>query len=302
MTRAWRVGSFAVLGSAIGCGSVDGANVGAGGSVTGTGGGSTSTGTGTTTIGTDSGLPCDVAAMLSTYCIACHAIPPIPPAPMSLLTYADLAAPAYTDPSVSTAQMAVTRMQDAAKPMPPAGLPAVPAADLASFQAWVAAGLPKGTCGGIDAGPPDTTFTGPSVCASGILLPKITDDGSSSMDPGMACITCHRQGEGPQFAVGGTVFATGHVPDLCKPTGTEAADLALAQVVITDAAGTDHTLSVDSVGNFQSHGSIPFPYHAKVAYMGKERPMLQAQSNGDCNACHTDAGANSAPGRIALPQ
>jgi hypothetical protein len=310
MKLAWTAGLLAAIGAAIGCGSVNGIDVGAGSGGAGAAGTTTGTGTtstGTGTIGADSGLPCDVAMMLSTYCITCHSNPPLPPAPMPMLTYDDLAAPAVTNPNETVAQMAVQRMADAAKPMPPAGLPAVPAATQASFAAWVSGGLMKGNCGGIDAGPPDTTFTGPSVCASMQTLPLVTDDGDGAMDPGMACITCHDKGEGPHFAIGGTVFATGHVPDRCKPTGTQSTDLSQATVVITDANGTDHTLPVDSVGNFHSGdhnggGSIPFPYHAKVVYMGKERPMLMAQSNGDCNSCHTDAGLNGAPGRVALPQ
>ena len=29
--------------------------------------------------------------------------------------------------------------------------------------------------------------------------------------------------------------------------------------------------------------------------------MVAAQSNGSCNGCHTQNGANGAPGRITLP-
>jgi len=43
------------------------------------------------------------------------------------------------------------------------------------------------------------------------------------------------------------------------------------------------------------------PFKAKVTYMGRERAMNAAQTSGDCNACHTQNGTNSAPGRILLP-
>ena len=43
------------------------------------------------------------------------------------------------------------------------------------------------------------------------------------------------------------------------------------------------------------------PFKAKVTYMGRERAMAATQTSGDCNACHTQNGANSAPGRILLP-
>jgi hypothetical protein len=46
---------------------------------------------------------------------------------------------------------------------------------------------------------------------------------------------------------------------------------------------------------------VMFPYSAKVSYMGRERAMAAMQTTGDCNSCHTQGGANSAPGRILLP-
>jgi hypothetical protein len=155
----------------------------------------------------------------------------------------------------------------------------------------------------------DPAFTGPSVCASGITLPATGEpdgsmDGDGSMDPGMACLACHATGPGPRFALGGTVFATGHVPDLCEPTDAQSNDLGVGQVVITDATGATYEIQLDGNGNFhyEEGATIPFPYRATVSYMGKDRPMLTAQTSGDCNACHTDAGLNGAPGRVALPE
>ena len=43
------------------------------------------------------------------------------------------------------------------------------------------------------------------------------------------------------------------------------------------------------------------PFTAKVTYQGRERAMTAPQTSGDCNGCHTQAGANGAPGRITLP-
>jgi hypothetical protein len=96
------------------------------------------------------------------------------------------------------------------------------------------------------------------------------------------------------------------VPDLCLPTAAQSADLTQATIVITDANGVDHVLPVFPSGNFHSdhQGSNPivFPIQAKVVYMGKERQMLMMQTTGDCNSCHTNHGANNAPGRITLPE
>ncbi|MFT3767730.1 MAG: hypothetical protein QM820_19930 [Minicystis sp.] len=271
-----------------------------------------STGTGTTTIGTDSGLPCDVAAVLSAHCTSCHGNPPTGGAPMSLLTYAELTAPSKTDPTKTNAALSVTRMQSAYAPMPPGG--GVPAADIATFEAWVTAGTPMGACGEVDAGPPDTTFDGPSTCEG--TVKSATCQESKTMNPGMPCIDCHNNpgkysppcesgGDegGPNFKIAGTVFALGHVPDNCRPSTDQSAKLMASKVIITDANGVDHPISVNSVGNFYlEYGSVPFPYSARVEYGGKTRAMSAKQTSGDCNTCHTDAGSQNAPGRIALPQ
>jgi cytochrome c553 len=285
---------------AFGCGGVG--NLVVEGSDAGT---STTTSGGTGGSAGATGVPCDVAAALSA-CVSCHSDPPIAGAQGSLVTYADLTAMAPADPlrppttGDTMAQMALVRLMDTTRPMPPTGVTPPTAAQIATLQAWVTAGTPMGTCG-VDAGTPDPTFTGPAVCASK-MYSGFTGDGSSRMTPGEACIACHSKGEGPRFAIGGTVFPTGHAPNDCVPTAAEAIELQAATVVITDANNQVLTLSVDSVGNFNSSRSaVTFPIHAKVVYMGKERPMLTAQTSGDCNACHTEAGTNNAPGRVALP-
>jgi hypothetical protein len=65
--------------------------------------------------------------------------------------------------------------------------------------------------------------------------------------------------------------------------------------------GTPATPQVNSVGNFYSTGSIATPFDAKVLNGSKERDMVAAQTSGDCNSCHTEQGANGAPGRIMPP-
>jgi hypothetical protein len=101
------------------------------------------------------------------------------------------------------------------------------------------------------------------------------------------------------------VFPTGHAPNDCVPTAAQAANLTQAQVIITDANGQQVSIPVNSAGNFMRSAAatpaLAFPIHAKVVYMSKERAMVSAQTSGDCNSCHTQAGAQGAPGRIALP-
>ena len=147
------------------------------------------------------------------------------------------------------------------------------------------------TDAGSDAGP---EFNTPSVCTSKANWTR-GDRGSSSMHPGVACIACHDANRGPGFSIGGTVYPSAHEPDDCNGVngGT--------QVVITDATGKVTTIAVNAAGNFYSQANIQTPFHAKVVSGGKERAMVGAQTDGDCNSCHTETGIKSAPGRIVAP-
>lgn len=147
-----------------------------------------------------------------------------------------------------------------------------------------------------DDGGTGTGFDTPSVCTSGTKWTR-GDRGSTSMHPGVACIACHDQNpQAPPFEIAGTVFPTAHEPDDCNGGGT-----AGAQIVITDANGKITKIPVNSVGNFYTQTAIALPYRAKVVVGTTERAMVASQKSGDCNSCHTEAGTNSAPGRIVLP-
>ncbi|HLK37284.1 MAG TPA: hypothetical protein VKU41_11070 [Polyangiaceae bacterium] len=243
------------------------------------------------------GLPCDVASILQSKCVACHSSPPAGGAPMPLETYADLTAPAKTNPGVTVAALSITRMQSATMPMPPAGNSPPTAQDIATLQGWVSAGEPQGACGGIDAGAVASPYATPLQCSSGTMWTAGTD-GNPRMKPGGACISCHSSsgGEAPTFSIAGTVYKTAHEPDDCNGAGASG-----ATVVITDANGGVLTLTVNSAGNFYSNQRVATPFHAKVVSGGAERAMSAAQTSGDCNLCHTVNGSSSAPGRIMLP-
>jgi mono/diheme cytochrome c family protein len=253
---------------------------------------------------TPTGLPCDIAQILQAHCLACHGAPPAGGAPMSLLGYADLAAPSSLDPSKSRAEVALERFTNASSPMPPAGTQApLSSAEIASWQSWVSAGLPMGSCGGAgsDGG---TNYATPPTCTSGsYYMPPPTGDGSPFMDPGQACISCHaKNGAGtidgpPLYSIAGTAYPTAHEYDNCN--GANAGGL--AQVVITDANNQTFTLTVNSAGNFTLTTAVAVPFHAKVVVGASERAMASAQTVGDCNSCHTESGASGAPGRIMLP-
>lgn len=142
----------------------------------------------------------------------------------------------------------------------------------------------------------DAGFDTPTVCTSGATWTK-GDRGSADMHPGGACITCHTtQPDAPTFVIAGTVYPSAHEPDDCNGVvGTD------TTVVITDANGKVTSLQVNAVGNFYAPGPITLPFNAKVVKNGQERAMSAMQTTGNCNSCHTETGANAAPGRIVSP-
>jgi hypothetical protein len=121
------------------------------------------------------------------------------------------------------------------------------------------------------------------------------------MEPGQACIGCHATpgDEAPTFTIAGTLYPTGHEPDNCNGASGQATG---AKIVVTGNNGSSLTLTPNSVGNFFTTTSLPPPYKAKVvSTSGSERVMSGTASSGDCNSCHTQNGAQNAPGRITLP-
>jgi len=134
------------------------------------------------------------------------------------------------------------------------------------------------------------------ICTSGNDWAK-GNHGSSSMNPGLACLACHATMNGPSLTFAGTVYPTAHEPDLCD--GAAGSDG--ARVVITGADGNTVMLTPGAAGNFDSATKVMLPFTAKVTYQGRTRAMTATQTSGDCNGCHTQSGTNGAPGRIVLP-
>jgi hypothetical protein len=213
------------------------------------------------------------------------------------VTYSDLTKPGIANASMTEAQTALARMQSTTSPMPPAPAAAATANEIADLQAWISAGYPSGSCGG-DAGPPPAPdpLNASPTCTSKATWNGGTN-GSPLMEPGQACISCHSRGEGPRFTIAGTLYPTGHEPDNCN--GVNGGGM---KVVVTDSKGATVTLTPNGAGNFYSNTGLTAPMHAKVVNgSGVERVMSTALTTGDCNSCHTQSGANSAPGRITVP-
>ncbi len=147
-------------------------------------------------------------------------------------------------------------------------------------------------------------FGGDSVCSRGLSW-DMGNKESPFMNPGMACTTCHTQLApfvASRILVGGTVYETGHEPDLCF--GIDGVKEPMF-VEITDADAVVTQLEVNEGGNFLwdrvVHGTIAFPITVRVVRGDQERVMMAPQMDGNCNSCHTEDGANGAPGRIVAP-
>lgn len=214
------------------------------------------------------------------------------------MSYSDLTKADPASPALTEAQVALQRMQSTASPMPPVPATAATAAEIATLQNWVNGGYPSGSCGG-DAGPPPVDpLNAAPTCTSQTTWNPGPDSAGPTMDPGQACISCHRGTEGPTFVIAGTLYPTGHEPDNCNgvngTTGTS--------VVVTGNGGGSLTLTPNAAGNFTSRTALSPPFMVKVVNAtGGERLMSSAATSGDCNSCHTQNGANGAPGRITLP-
>ena len=124
----------------------------------------------------------------------------------------------------------------------------------------------------------------PPMCSS---MTYWMDGNGPTMRPGDACMSvCHDT----TLTIAGTVY----------PTVARAAQSATVRVARASssrpASGSAITLTTNAAGNFYSKVSVAMPYTAKVVVGGAERRMMTPQSNGNCNACHTQEGAMQAPG------
>jgi mono/diheme cytochrome c family protein len=252
-----------------------------------------------------SGIPCDVAALLADACVSCHGATPTAGAPLSLMTYDDLAAPYESAPDMTIAEVALLRMKSTKRPMPPTAR--LDDDRVAVLERWVAAELPRGSCAEpdagvdgaapaapVDAGPRDAAADARVLVCSSNMFTSPAARPSEVMKPGRPCLECHAKMGGPAFEVAGTVYPTLNEPNECI-------GVAGAEVVITDARGDRHFLATNAVGNFFLPEGLFRPYTATVIRGTEYREMKTPQTDGDCNGCHAERPRNGAPGRIMAP-
>jgi hypothetical protein len=118
---------------------------------------------------------------------------------------------------------------------------------------------------------------------------------SALMSPGKPCLTCHTAST-PQLSLAGTVYPSVHEPDDCNGALGNG-----VSVLIKAVNGQRLALTPNAVGNFFAQTGISGPYTVEIHYQGRVGIKTQPQTNGDCNACHSEGGTNGAAGRIRLP-
>lgn len=253
--------------------------------------------------GLATGLPCDVQAVLENRCLACHSgmMAAAPP----LLNYDDLMAKSKIDPTKTLAQLSLDRMKSTTSPMPPPPAVAPDPDEIKTFEDWVNAGTPKGA---VCTDPPPAAGDGGTLadggdagstalkCTSG----KTWTGGNTKsplMHPGFACNACHQVLGGPNLRIAGTVYPGLHELNDCDGKSPPPA----LTVIITDKNGKVTTLPVNAAGNFSTLVRILPPYKAKVTDGVTTRAMTGSVTAGDCNSCHSEIGANGAPGRVMAP-
>jgi hypothetical protein len=159
-------------------------------------------------------------------------------------------------------------------------------------------------CGGAvsaSLGPEFAPSTTGTACASGVAWTGGTNE-SAQMNPGVACRACHlTQDPRKAYFFMGTVYSSAHEVDLCAAANPPSD--AVVEILDTNDV-VKLTLKVNAAGNFYSSSTsagVPTPYRARVRANGKVNVMGSAQTDGDCNSCHTAAGFNGAPGRVTWP-
>lgn len=168
------------------------------------------------------------------------------------------------------------------------------------------------SCGGQSPlGPDFSSGSAGANCASGQRWTGGTSE-SELMNPGFACRSCHLgqnfQGQNPggvreaskAYFFMGTAYETLQEADLCASTAPT--DAVVEILDVNDVVQL--TLPINAAGNFRSRdtmATVTLPYKARVRAGGKVNAMAGAQTDGDCNVCHTATGTGGAPGRVMFP-
>jgi hypothetical protein len=114
-------------------------------------------------------LPCEVSQLMQTNCGECHGATLKNGAPMPLVTYADMLAPAPSDSTKKVHEVVAVRIEDRARPMPPDPTKRLQDPAIAMFKSWSSGGAAAGVaCSSSDVPAANGgTGTDPTMAATG---------------------------------------------------------------------------------------------------------------------------------------
>jgi hypothetical protein len=142
----------------------------------------------------------------------------------------------------------------------------------------------------------------PDLCASGKRwIGGLTPH--KEMYPGHDCVGCHRDYDGPELMLGGTIYGLPD-PDGARTTQYDCFGVEGAQVTVTAADGQILTTRTNRAGNFFFEGrqdSLAKPFTVLVEYTAPDgtytrEPMNSRPSYGGCARCHTPGHSEPTPG------
>ncbi len=111
---------------------------------------------------------------------------------------------------------------------------------------------------------------------------------SGEHNAGEPCLSCHGNGDGPDFELGGTIYSSlaGGSP------------VVGATIRLTDADGAELTVVSARNGNFWIQDPIAFPIQVQASACPSTMAMVAPSVVGNCNA----SGCHDSDYRIYLPQ
>jgi polyvinyl alcohol dehydrogenase (cytochrome) len=135
---------------------------------------------GAATVAPIDAVPCDVAVVLKTHCVMCHGATPSHSAPISLIHASDFTAPRA---NITVGQVALMRVQNDQRPMPPAPQARLAATEIATLAVWINGGAPAAQNGCVvDDTPPMPAVdsgSGTTVYDAGASHPGSGDAGAA---------------------------------------------------------------------------------------------------------------------------
>ena len=138
-----------------------------------------------------------------------------------------------------------------------------------------------------------------AAATAAVALAGCTPEEGPLMEPGQDCVACHGSGEGPDFTIAGTVFASREAAESDGVRGVK--------VRVTDAGGRTVTIVSNEAGNFYLRDRLAFPLQRVELERGGRVEQMPSEylplDYGGCNRCHTwpPPAGEETEGRLAAP-